>query len=315
MACEDCTTPGKPSCAVVDVAEVPLPCTGCGEHTRARTVCGAARHHLCQNPTPTSVPVVASAPGFAEWARQQFPQADIKEIRRAESLWANNMRNIAFHGPTITARNILNGALAHHKIPPLPEMPANAFAPMRNGKRWIARTWVTARNAALARPGADIVAYDVNGQYLSAASIELGTGVPLHLTPDGLPGTLAETFRRPGYTRLARVPDPWDADPYNIRTMLEPGMWLPHPLAAYLTERGATITPAESLVFMESRRWLRPHADLLRDARAACMGLETPAARIALAAIKGVYTRMFGGLLRSERHNGEGRTLRPDWAA
>jgi len=87
-------------------------------------------------------------------------------------------------------------------------------------------------------------------------------------------------------------------------------MWMPTPLAAYLVDAGAELLISHALVWHRHRRWLDPHADLLRRARADLLATPGPAAAAVLSLVKEIYTRAFGGLLRSEKYN-SGATYQP----
>jgi len=145
-----------------------------------------------------------------------------------------------------------------------------------------------------------LAGYDINAQYLSAAAIELGTGDPEHLEWP------ADTAWRnhPGYVHVAAL----ECAPWGIgRDWPEAGRWMATPLVKYLADEGAEMLISEAWVWPRHRRWLDPHVNLMRSARGQLAGHPE-----LLRVVKNLYTRMFGGLLGSEKHN-HGRTYRPDW--
>jgi hypothetical protein len=322
--CAACQVAGE-SCGIVGAGDR-VPCACCGGLAVGRTRCGVTRHHVCRGAgvdrgqveraeveQDLAVPTQRAEAVPAEDALDKmltgaYPGSNRAERAEAGRLWSRYMRGITFRGPHVTARAILGGALKHHAIPALAEVDPADLAELWAAPRWRGRTWVV--------PGVDLAAgqglaaADVNGMYLGAAEVELGTGAPEW--QDG-PATAA-MLKRPGWVRLATAP----ADlPHGLAGRIVAGMWVPNPIAVYLAKRVGPLDVDRSVTWPDSRRWLRPHVGLMRDARAALLAASTrpgDPADMALAAVKQVYARMFGGLLRSAKHN-DTPTMRPDWAA
>ena len=243
---------------------------------------------------------------------------DAATAGRAVKLWNELLRGIEYTGGHRTALGILNGTFKHRGVPDLPEPHPAELGPPGDGPVWSARTWIVrgagglraARDPgalafAAAGGGSDLCGFDVNGMYLSAAASELGTGEPVRREWPG-----DEVLKEPGWVRVAAL----EGAPWSIGDRWQDGMWFPTQLAAYLADAGAQFLVPESKTQPNHRRWLDPHVDLLRNARGALVDVDTPEAVALLPYVKNVYTRMFGGLLESDRHN-DTRTLRPWWKA
>lgn len=252
-----------------------------------------------------------------EYLLQAYPGSTREDRQQAEQLWSQHMRGIVFRGPHPTAKAILNGALRHAKVPALPPFDLADLAEIFDGTRWHSRHWVVPGASVAA--GDIIRAADINGMYLSAAEIDLGTGAPVYRAMRD------ETdLKLPGWVLMGEgVPA---GLPHGLDGWIKPGMWVPTPIVAYLIERGFTLDIARVAVWEKARRWLRPHATLLRNARRELLGYPDPnhpdgfvrypkgsPHDMALSCVKPIYTRMFGGLLRSDKYN-KTTTLRPDWA-
>lgn len=223
-------------------------------------------------------------------------------VLRAVALWNDTMRGIRFDGPHRTALNILNGTMKHAKIPELPPLPDGCLDRLKDAPVWNFRSWLTHSLNGAGREGASVLAaFDVNGSYLGAAEIELGVGEPVwsEWPQDAV-------LSLPGYVRTSSL----EGAPWSILDRWKEGMWLPTPLAAYLRDVGAQFLITEALVWPEHRRWLRPHAGLLREARRMLMMDGSPAALAVLDVTKEITTRILGGLLGSKDHN-DTATLQP----
>jgi hypothetical protein len=228
------------------------------------------------------------------------------EVARGVELWNQHMRGIAYGGGHHTALAILTGTLRHRAIPELPAPTAGALAPLEapGASVWVRRSWnVYGGHSPQAGPSSDLAAWDVNAMYLSAAAIELGTGAP-----DELDWPADSVLHLPGFVQVSSL----EGAPWSIGDHWTEGQWMPTPLAAYLRDRGAAFLMPRALVWPEHRRWLDPHVNLLRRARAALVEDDSQVAVELLAVVKDVYTRMFGGLLASTEYN-HSHTLRPDW--
>lgn len=146
---------------------------------------------------------------------------------------------------------------------------------------------------------------DVNGQFHSAASIDLGHGDPeLIITPRTLDGYLS----MPGYVRLARKPSEMPLFViWRAYRRLQEGSVLTTNQAQFLTRRGIELDASEVLVWPKHRRHLDAWAALFRHARtvladAAASG--NLAAQVALGLVKETVNVTVGGWMRSEEKNG-----------
>lgn len=160
--------------------------------------------------------------------------------------------------------------------------------------------------------GPDLIGLDVNGQFLAASGMELGTGQPRQLGPVSAADMLSVggKFREiPGYGQLA---GPIDA--HGIWRTLDAGDWLAAPTLRYLADDlGLHVPLSDAWIWDEHRRWLGNFYTFWRDARAALLDSDAPGARLALAAVKSIPNTFIGGWMRSTEHN-HTVTLRPDWA-
>jgi hypothetical protein len=168
-------------------------------------------------------------------------------------------------------------------------------------------------DAEAARPYVQV--FDLNGQDLgTAVSLELGTGTPEHRR-----GPLAFDRALPGYwlAALPECPDPMLPDPFTGRLTGGAGegpRWVTTPTLALAVELGFEVEPLEGWLWPEHRRHLRPAAERLRDARAACKADGSPESRAVLEVVKLAYTKLLGRLESTEQGYG-GELLRPDWTA
>jgi hypothetical protein len=320
------------------VAEEYAPCVWCGSPTlmrvegqprhRVRSVCEPVEQVVTRPARSAVVPAqlartVSAETHFGEFLIENYPNSTRDDRKAAENLWSKHMRNIRFVSPGATARNILNGALKHASVPELPELDLSTLDEVfghKNGPHWSGRTWVVPGIPAMAI--GDILAeYDVNGMYLGAAEMDLGTGSPVYA--DTLP---VGGLKSPGWVRLRTAPDEL---PYGLAGRIVAGMWVPTSIASWMveqrwlpeTERAEIVLDVDRVALWpkgQRRRWLRPHVGLMRDARSMLMayplaGQYGSPEEMALRAVKSVYTRMFGGMLRSIKHN-TGETLNPGWS-
>lgn len=312
------------ACGIAGVAEEPAACVVCGQPTYVRTLCGAPRRFRCvdvetygardrqwlaeralaarNRPAGTPRSAGAPQPALRALLADRWPTLPPAEVDRAVALWNGYMRSIPYGGGHRTAIAILTGTLHHHQIPAVPPFDPAWLAPLADGPRWSARSWLA--DGPIPDGGA-LAGFDVNGMYLSAAASDLGTGAPeLVEWPDD------KVLKLPGWVKVAALEDA----PHGIGARWVEGMWVPTPLVGYLVERGAQVLMPAALVWSRFRRWLDPHVDLMRAARAALIADGGPAAVAVLAVVKDLYTRMFGGLLRSDQHN-TGPALNHHWAA
>lgn len=160
--------------------------------------------------------------------------------------------------------------------------------------------------------GPDVIGLDVNGQFLAASGLELGTGDPRHLGETTAADLLAVDgkFRDvPAYGVLAA---PIDAP--GVLGTLKAGDPLAGPTLRYLADDlGLDVPLSDAWRWDEHRRWLGNFYTFWRNARAALLGSDAAGTRLALAAVKSIPNTFIGGWMRSEKHN-RSVTLRPDWA-
>lgn len=237
-------------------------------------------------------------------------ELDAAELDDAHRLWNEHLRSIAYLGGHRTALNILNGSLRHRAIPALPMPDPGALDPIYadGAEVWHPREWNVYRGGVHRgfMPGHVLAGFDINGMYLGAGAIELGTGAP----------TWAEwpadnVLDLPGWVRVSTL----ENAPWSIGDRWTEGQWMPTAVAAYLRDTGAEFLISESLVWPAHRRWMDPHVDFLRKARTALMMDGSRAAAALVPIVKDVYARIFGGLLVSDDYNADSATLRPDWRA
>lgn len=161
---------------------------------------------------------------------------------------------------------------------------------------------------------------DVNGQYLAASSIELGTGAP---TIVDRPRSWAGYLKGPGYLVLGKplkvgpeqLPHTWRAF-----QGIEAGRSLAMPTVRYLHKRGVALDVARAVIWTDHRRHLDAWYQLFRngrqklqdrvDAAAATLGRDM-AAEYALQLLKAVTNTMLGGWIRSDKNKG---LMRRDWS-
>lgn len=162
-------------------------------------------------------------------------------------------------------------------------------------------SWIAPRLPA----GGYLQAYDVNGMYLAAcSSAELGFGEPVHLEAPG------NGIGGAGYW-LATVATPTKQGALPFKADGTP-RWYTAPAMQLLEEFHAQARVAGAWMYPESRRWLEPWYARLRDARTALLAANTPAALLALAALKQTYAFTLGRLAGSWLGEGD-PTFRPDW--
>jgi hypothetical protein len=161
--------------------------------------------------------------------------------------------------------------------------------------------------------GPPVIGLDVNGQFLAASSMELGTGAPRRLgaTDAATMLTVNGKFRDiPGYGQLT---GPIEGAP-GILATLATGDWLAAPTLRYLADDlGLSVPLTDAWVFDEHRKWFNTSYEFWRGARAALLGgPPSPGTPFALAAVKAIPNAFFGGMVSSVQHNMTA-TMRPDW--
>lgn len=264
-----------------------------------------------------------------DWARAvriRYPDATADECAAALDAWHGAMQ----HGgtpakyvshPGRTGITIFEWLCARHGASPRPEPLLNERVRELTRSRDVALcslAFVSADQAL--RVGMAVTELDVTAQYLGAArSTELGHGQPVEKGP--VPPVDQEmTFRRPGYARLASLPD-LTALPAHVRAVLSaisPDGWLPFPLARYLQhDHHIALDVAEVIMWEPGTygRRLDTWCTLIgagRKTLGAAARAGGLAAAMALAVVKPTYSKFLGGMIRSERHN-DRSSLRPDW--
>ncbi|MBC7279197.1 hypothetical protein [Nocardioides sp.] len=280
---------------------------------------------------PSSAPAATAtpaprAPGARRAARAAALDIDPAEVSEAQT-WAasvgeeltedqaadvvrrfHEVTGCRWKGSHGTIRALLDG---HTKWPGA-KAPASADLDLfedlrRTDAFWKARTWITTPGDPA--ESSTVKAADVNAQYVaSAASVELGEGDPLHYEPaDELPENL---YKLPGWIRLGA--DVVDA-PHNLELLAD--MWVPMPLAVYLTrDHGRELEVSEALVWPKHRRALKNLANHFGRWSAELKADESPAGGYALRMVKSLYTKSLGGYLASEKGLTPPAWHRPDWA-
>lgn len=329
-ACERCTNPGQ-SCGYLTVSDIQRPCAGgCGMETFVVSLCGANRTFICHGPAQNR-PAAPTGPRADIpkhlWLGERDRRAQVVEnplqptlrdaladagvvggdATKAVALWNRAMRAISYNGGHRTALAILNGSLKHHSVPALPRFEAEWLAPLESGPKWQARSWLTGTPIIPDGFRCDLVGYDVNGMFLSAAACELGVDAPDHVTD--LTAGPELLSRLPGYLKV----EAWDRVPFGIGDRLVEGMWVPTPIVNTLIELGSEVLASEALLWARHRRALDPAVNLIREARTAFLADGTHIGAALLSILKEVYTRMFGGLLGSRKYN-EGPTMNRHFA-
>jgi len=230
-------------------------------------------------------------------------------LGRAVVTWNRQFPGQHYTGAHRFARTLLNARI---QGAPMSHDPA-WLAPMADEPVWTARTWTVPVGAPdlpeVER--ADLAAYDVNGAWLSAATCELPAGPPDILTDPGQPGDV------PGYVRVTNL----DGEvPHGIGSRWEPGMWMPTPIVQYLRDQTLVVEVDRAILWLNHKRWLDPHVEMIRGVRSALLGImaateegEALAAAAVLGVVRGIYQRMCGGLLASQTYN-PGATYQPVWA-
>jgi Domain of unknown function (DUF927) len=161
--------------------------------------------------------------------------------------------------------------------------------------------------------GPPVIGLDVNGQFLAASSMELGTGSPrpLGATDARTMLTVDGKFRDiPGYGQLAGPVQ----GATGILGTLAAGDWLAAPTLRYLADDLSLDVPlADAWMWDDHRKWFSTSYEFWRDARAALLGGQQSAGTpFALAAVKAIPNAFFGGMVSSTQHNMTA-TLRHDW--
>ncbi|MEU0316968.1 hypothetical protein [Nocardioides sp. NPDC006273] len=211
-------------------------------------------------------------------------------------------------GPHGTIWSLLTGHTKwpNAKAPEISDL--GLFEELRSEDRfWSARSWIVTPGDPA--ENSSIAAADVNAQYVaSASSVEVGEGDPLHYEAgDELP---ANVYKLPGWVRLAAAVK--DA-PHGLE--LPADMWIPTPLAVYLTrDHKLSLKVDEALVWPKKRRALATLSNHFRDWSQELKADQSPAGAYALRMVKTLYTKALGGYLASEKGLTPAEWHRPDWA-
>lgn len=320
MVCEKCSGPG-PSCGTATTVAAAGTCTACFGPTCVRSKCGAARHYHCVRPVDADL--ATGEPPKRVWLGQQATQQRDRgtgslqpklvealleqgfsdaDAMRGVALWNEHMRAIPYGGGHRTAVNILNGSFSHRQVPAVPEFRREWIAPVINENRWTARAWNVYGHAARALAGndVDVAGYDINAMFLGGANGQFGTGMP---TAVEWPSDAV--LKAPGYVRVSSL----ENAPWSMADRWEEGQWVPCPVAEYWRDCGAQFLIPEAIAWRSHRGWLDPHVRLFGAARTALMADGSAVALAVLGIIKDLYTRILGGLLRSEDQPGPGINL------
>ena len=244
---------------------------------------------------------------------------DARTLVDAVSLYTRHMGTPYAYSPGATGTRLLRGMHGGaHALPiDLPgELPAPASEPrIECPIHWIRPLTPDERAAKY------LHSYDKNGAWLgAAANLALGYGEPEHVVP---PNMTADDLKLPGYFRV-HLSERWQPVP-AARLPLPPILprprrgsslvWITQPMLALLREMDADMGITEAWVWSTTHKPLTPWQKRLRDARAALMADEAPAARIALGAVKMTYTHTLGRLGSKGTDGGLIGTdlYRPDW--
>jgi len=162
--------------------------------------------------------------------------------------------------------------------------------------------------------GAWITELDINAQFPTAAGgLELGHGAPTHLaTVRSVEGLLRGAV--PGYLRLAApltVTAQQLPATHSAWREIEAGRVLTLNHARWLAKHGVQIDAGEALIWPDHRRHLRTWSELFRIGRERLKADPSPAARVALGALKMTANTTVGGWLKSQKNHGD--LLRPDF--
>lgn len=179
-----------------------------------------------------------------------------------------------------------------------------------------------------------LISFDVNAQFLRAASgLPLGFGEVTHLT-----GAMAEGFTQtaaqrgpdkgrwlipPGYYRVCyanprsalfalAMPHPLYRAGFADRPCSPPGAWVSAPTVRLLIELGIVFICTEAYLWREHHRFLDPWYKRLAAARSELLADDSPAATLALDALKQTYSHFFGNLARESKSDKDA-LKRPDW--
>jgi hypothetical protein len=157
--------------------------------------------------------------------------------------------------------------------------------------------------------------FDKNGMYLAAiSSLALGFEKPEHVKHP-----IPFNKDMVGYFKVRITPPAsWSAllpHPCFIRPADGTHQWQVAPALNFAHETGCEIDIVEAYLFPKTHRPLEPVYTRLREARAACMEDADEASRIALTAIKQIYTHGIGNLANTTHQNSEKmlNLYRPDW--
>lgn len=269
---------------------------------------------------------VEEARDWARAVRKRWPDATGDECAAALDAWHGAMQ----HGgtparfvshPGRTGITIFEWLCAKNGASPLPEPLANDRVRELTGSHDVAlRMLAFIVPGQVPREGQAVTELDVTAQYLGAAvSTELGHGQPIEAGPVA-PVDQEMTFRRPGYARLATLPD-LSALPAHVQAalrMISPDGWLPFPVCRYLQhDHHIALDVAEVIMWEPGTygRRLDPWCKLLgtgRKSLSTAARAGDHAAELALSVVKPTYSKFLGGMIRSERHN-DRSSLRPDW--
>lgn len=294
---------------------------------------GAGKHPFTVDAAAAGFDV--SPPGLSHWfaVRRGAERVDIavaawdrsaglakcspRELQAAVEIFAERVGVAYFRSPGSTAIRVLRAVHrdrhTHRVLDASAEQPLGpGDYPPEEDFAWFRPLDLTERGMAF------LHGFDVNGQYLAAASsAELGFGEPEHLIPKRAGGALGWDVNLPGYWRAdVSAPTPADylPDPFDPRGrgLERRARWLTTPTIALAAECGVLGAIHEAYVWPQHHRYLGPWYERLRDARAALIGDERDGAAHALRLVKRCYQHGIGFLDGDWLRPGD-ELFRPDW--
>lgn len=238
---------------------------------------------------------------------ESWEEAETAEaLHTALLLYVNAMGQLPQRSPGSTAHRLLRSLHTGKNAKPIPltePMPSHikgATPPL---------IWEAPDAAHRLSSNLYLHSYDKNGMYLATcSSLALPVGSPAFVNGGAIPALLAGRLP-PGYWHGFLHPP---AGRYVAELpVIDPGPkrggWYPTPTVALAREWGYQLDIAEAFIWHDTARPLEPWYKHLRSARTALIKAEEeePAARIARAAVKSVYTQGMGWFAATAGKPGE----------